>query len=254
LKVAVLAKEVPDLEAAVKVVDGGGALDIEKRRVLNFFDEIAVEAALKLKEGNDAEVYAVSAGAGWGIEALRRALAMGVPTAYLIDDPALENSDSLTVARALAAFVGEEGFDLIIGGRQATDDEAGLVGPMVAQVLDIPYVVGVVSLEAEEGAVVVARETEAGRETLRVPLPALVTAEKGLVEPRMPAVTGVMKAMKAQIDRKTLADLGVEADEALPVSGYSPPPKRGGVKMISGEPVEQAKELVRLLKEEAKAL
>jgi electron transfer flavoprotein beta subunit len=254
LKVAVLAKEVPDLEAAVKVVDGGKALDIEKRRVLNFFDEIAVEAALKLKEGNDAEAYAVSAGAGWGIEALRRALAMGIPTAYLIDDPAIDGADSLTVARALAAFVAQEGFDLIIAGRQATDDEAGLVGPMVAELLGIPYVVGIVGLEAGEGAVTVTRETEAGRETLRMPLPALVTAEKGLFEPRMPAVIGVMKAMKAQIERKSLADLGVEAKEALPVAGYSPPPKRGGVKMIAGEPAEQAKELVRLLKEEAKVL
>ena len=79
MKVAVLAKEVPDLEASVKVADGGAGLDIEKRKVLNFFDEIAVEAALKLKESVGAEVYAVSAGAGTGIEALRRAIAMGVP-------------------------------------------------------------------------------------------------------------------------------------------------------------------------------
>ncbi len=93
MKVAVLAKEVPDLEAQVKVAAGGASLDIEKRKVLNFFDEIAVEAGLKLKESVGAEVYAVAAGASTGIDALRRALAMGIPGAFQIDDPALAEAN-----------------------------------------------------------------------------------------------------------------------------------------------------------------
>lgn len=254
VKVAVLAKEVPDLEAAVRVAEGGAALDIEKRKVLNFFDEIAVEAALKLKESQGAEVYVVTAGAGTGVEAARRALAMGIPTAFLIDDPALKDANPLTVARALAAFVQKQGFDLIIAGRQATDDESGLVGPMVAEILGIPAVVGVTALEAGDSTVRVTRETETGRETLDMPLPGLVTAEKGLYEPRVPAVTGVMKAMRAKIETTTLADLGVEAAEPVKVLGYRPPAKRAAVKMIPGDAATAAAELVRLLREEAKVL
>lgn len=252
MKVAVLAKEVPDLEAQVKVAGGGASLDIEKRRVLNFFDEIAVEAALKLKESAGAETYAVSAGPG--IDALRRCLAMGVPAAFHIDDVALAEAGPLTVARALAAFVQKEGFDLILAGKQATDDEAGLVGPMVAEILGVPCVVGIVSLEASEGSARVSRHTDTGVEVIDLPLPAVVTAEKGLYEPRVPAVTGVMKAMKAKIEKFSLADLGVEAQPGPKVLGYQPPAKRSAIKMIPGEPAEAASQLVQLLRDEAKAL
>lgn len=254
MKVAVLAKEVPDLEAQVKVAGGGASLEIEKRRVLNFFDEIAVEAALKLKESAGAEVYAVAAGAGTGVDALRRALAMGIPAAFQIDDPALADADPLTVARALAAFVQKEGFDLIIAGKQATDDEAGLVGPMVAEILGVPCVVGILSLESSDAKARVTRDTDTGTETIDLPLPAVVTAEKGLYEPRVPAVTGVMKAMKAKIEKSTLADLGVEAEPGVKILGYQPPAKRSAVKMIPGEPAEAAAQLVQLLRDEAKAL
>jgi electron transfer flavoprotein beta subunit len=148
VKVVVLAKEVPDLEAMVKVSEGGDALEVEKRRSLNFFDEIAVEAALQLKTARGASVLAVSAGpSGSGIDALRRALAMGADAALLVDDTALEGAEPLTVARALAAVLRKEGYDLVLAGKQATDDEAGLVGPMVAEILGIPCVVGVTALE-----------------------------------------------------------------------------------------------------------
>ena len=254
MKVAVLTKEVPDLEAQVRVAAGGASLDIEKQRVLNFFDEIAVEAALQLKESAEAEAYAVTAGAGTGIDALRRALAMGIPGAFHVDDPELADANPLTVARALAAFLEKEGFDLIIAGKQATDDEAGLIGPMVAEILGIPCVVGITGLEASGSSVTVTRLTDAGTEKYEVPLPALVTAEKGLFEPRVPAVTGVMTAMRAKIDKYSLADLGVEAAPPFKVLGYQPPAKRAAVKMITGEPAEVAAELVQLLRDEAKAL
>lgn len=252
MKVAVLTKEVPDLEAQVKVAAGGTSLDIEKRRVLNFFDEIAVEAALALKDAAGAEVYAVSAGPG--LDSLRRSLAMGVPAAYQIDDPALASAGPLTVARALAAFLARQGFDLILAGKQATDDEAGLVGPMVAEILGLPCVVGIESLEVTDTSARVSRRTDTGMEVIDLPLPALVTAEKGLCEPRVPAVTGVMKAMKAKIEKTSLADLGVTAAPGPRVLAYQPPAKRGAVKMIPGEPAEAAEKLVALLRDEAKAL
>ena len=254
MRIVVLAKEVPDLEAQVKVVGGGAALEVEKRRGLNFFDEIAVEEAVQLKQAQGASVLAVSAGAGTGVEALRRALAMGAESALLVDDPALDGADPLTVARALAAAARREGFDLVLAGRQATDDEAGLVGPMVAELLGVPCVTGVTALELEGDTLKVSREVEGGRETLAVSLPAVLTVEKGLVEPRVPAVMGVMKAMKAQIPRVTLDELGVATLPPLALVGYSGSPARPPVTMLQGEPAVVAAELARLLREEAKVL
>ncbi len=254
MKIAVLVKEVPDLEALVKVAEGGKSVEVEKKRCLNFFDEIAVEAALRAKQAGGGSVYAVSAGAGTGVEAVRRALAMGADAALLVDDPALQGADPLTVARALAAVCVREGFDLVLAGRQATDDEAGLVGPMVAELLGVPCVTGVTALEVRDAAARVSRETDRGTEVLRAPLPALLTAEKGLCEPRVPQVMGLMKAMKAQIPKLTLADLGVEAVPAPAVQSYRGPAKRAPVRMVEGEPTAAAAELVRLLRVEAKVL
>jgi electron transfer flavoprotein beta subunit len=125
---------------------------------------------------------------------------------------------------------------------------------MVAEILGVPSVVGITALEAGDGSVRVTRETESGHETIDLPLPALVTAEKGLYEPRVPAVTGVMKAMRTKIETTSLADLGVEAAEPVKVLGYRPPAKRAAVKMIPGDAAAAASELVRLLREEAKVL
>jgi electron transfer flavoprotein beta subunit len=252
VKIAVLVKEVPDLEALVKVAEGGKAVDVEKKRVINFFDEIAVEAALRLKQAQGGTVYAVSAGTG--LEAARRALAMGADAGFLVEDAALGGADLLTVARALAAVCRREGFDLVLAGRQATDDEAGLVGPMVAELLGVPCVAGISSLEVEAGAARVSRATAKGSETLRVPLPALLTVEKGLFEPRVPQVMGLMKAMKAQLPKASLAELGVDAAPPVLAAAYRGPAKRPPARMLEGEPASVAGELVKLLREEAKIL
>ncbi|MBI5442776.1 MAG: electron transfer flavoprotein subunit beta/FixA family protein [Deltaproteobacteria bacterium] len=254
MKIAVLVKEVPDLEALVKVGEGGKTLEVEKKRCLNFFDEIAVEAALRMKQAAGGSVYAVSAGMGTGLEAVRRALAMGADSAFLIDDPALADADPLTVARALAALCRREGFDLILAGKQATDDEAGLVGPMVAELLELPCAVAITSLEVKDSAARVERETERGNETLRVPLPAVLTTEKGLFEPRVPQVMGLMKAMKAQVPKTTLQELGVAAAAAPAVAGYRAPARRAPVKMLEGEPAAAASQLVKILHDEARVI
>ncbi len=254
MKIAVLVKEVPDLEALVKVAEGGASVEVEKKRCLNFFDEIAVEAALRAKQAAGGSVVAVSAGSGTGIEALRRALAMGADGAFLVDDPALQGADPLTVARALAALCRREGVDLVLAGRQATDDEAGLVGPMVAELLGIPCVIGVTALEVRDGAAGVSRETDRGTEVLRAPLPVLLTAEKGLCEPRVPQVMGLMKAMKAQIPKLSLVELGVDAVPPPAVRAYRGPARRAPARMLEGEPAAAAAQLVKLLREEAKVL
>ena len=254
MRVAVLVKDVPDLEALVKVVDGGAALEVEKRRMLNFFDEIAVEAALGLRETAGASTFAVAAGAGTGMEAVRRSLAMGMERAFLVDDPALEGADPLTTARALAAVVGREGFDLMLAGRQSTDDEAGVVGPMVAEFLGVPCVTGAVELSVADGTATCVREIPGGRETVRVALPAVVTAEKGLAVPRVPSMMGTMKAMKAQVPKETLAALRVEAAAPLSVVGYRAPAARQPVTMLEGDAADAAAQLVKLLREQSRVL
>lgn len=253
MKIAVLVKEVPDMEALVKVADGGAGVEVEKKRSLNFFDEIAVEGALRLKSAGDS-INAVSAGAGVGLDALRRALAMGVDGAFHIDDPALEFADPLTVAKALAALLKREGFDLVLAGKQATDDEAGTTGPMVAELLGIPAVSGAVKIALQDGKASVTRETDSGAESLSVPLPCLISAEKGLYEPRVPQVMGLMKAMKAVVPKVSLADLGVDGSSQLKPVSYSGPRARPPVKMIDAEPGLAVEKLVLLLKDEAKVI
>ncbi len=254
MKIVVLVKEVPDLEALVKVAEGGASVEVEKKRCLNFFDEIAVEAALRARQAAGGSVVAVSAGAGTGTEAVRRALAMGADGALLVDDPALAGGRSPDRGPGPGRGVQAGGLRPGARRKQATDDEAGLVGPMVAELLGIPCVTGVTALEVQDGAARVTREIDRGTETLRTALPALLTVEKGLCEPRVPQVMGLMKAMKAQIPKLTLAELGVEAAPVLAVQAYRGPAKRAPVTMVEGEPAVAAAQLVRLLREEAKIL
>ena len=255
MKIAVLVKEVPDLEARVEIVAEGKALQLEKKRVLNYFDEIAVEAALQVKQSiGGAEIYAVTAGNGTGMEALRRALAMGADRAIHIMDPALEGAGPLVVSQALAALIKREGFDLVFAGKKSTDDEAGMVGPMVAALLGIACVQGVTALQMDGKDVTAQRETERGTETVKVSLPVALTAEKGFYTPRVPQVMGLMKAMKAEVPKVSLAELGVEAVSSPQVRGYHRPKVRLPVKMIAGDASQAASELVRVLRDEVKVI
>lgn len=261
MKIVVLVKQVPDPEARVTVGSDGGpaALQVEDRWCTSFFDEVALEAALALRARHGGEVLAVTAGAGKAVDALRRALAFGADRVLQIDDPALAAADGLGVAAALAAVVRCEGADLVLAGRQALDDEAGLVGPAVAERLAWPHVADAVALEVDPEArrARVERTVDGGHEVLDVPLPALVTAQKGLAVPRVPQVTGVMKAMRARIDRLDLAAFGIAAADVAPrtaVLGYRPPPTRRPVRMIGGEFPDNVRTLAALLRDEAQVL
>jgi electron transfer flavoprotein beta subunit len=178
---------------------------------------------------------------------------MGADEVLLLEDPAFQEGDGYSTALALSKAVAMEPADLILCGRQAIDDDRGEVGPMVAQFLNLPHVGGIVKLDVTEGIAVAERAIEGGREVVEVSLPAVMTAQKGLNEPRVPLITGVMKAMRAQIPRVTPADLGLEASELgvsgskLKIEGYFTPQKRAAVKFIEGEPRQQAEEAVRIL-------
>jgi len=258
MEIFVLVKQVPDPEAIVKV-KSDSELEIENKYFTNFFDEIAVEAGLKLKEKFGGKVTVLTVD-NRRADALRRGISMGADEAIQITDSALEGVNPFAVAKTLAAFLKDKPFDLILAGRQAMDDDSGIVGPAVAELLGIPHVNSIIGLEVDDQKkeAKVIREVENGKEILSCSLPALFTCQKGLNTPRIPLVMNVMKAMKAQIKKVDLASLGLSApDIDLPsakVQKYFPPPKRPPVRMIKDDFPENVKTLVKLLKEEAKVI
>jgi electron transfer flavoprotein beta subunit len=260
MEIYVLVKQVPDPEAIVKV-KSDSELDIENKYFTNFFDEIAIEAGLKLKEKLGGKVTVVTVD-NRKVDALRRGISMGADDAIQIADPALEGSDQFAIAKTLTAYLKDKPFDLILAGRQAMDDDSGVVGPAVAEGLGIPHVNAIIGLEVDDQKkeAKVTREVEIGKEILSCPLPALFTCQKGLNTPRIPQVMNVMKAMKAQIKKVDLASLGLGAADVgaqaakVKVQKYVPPPKRPPVKMIKENFPGNVKTLVKLLKEEAKVI
>lgn len=260
MQIYVLVKQVPDPEAMVKV-KSDSELEIENKYFTSFFDEIAVEAGLKLKEKFGGKVTVLTLD-NRRVDALRRGISMGADEAVQIADPAFEGSDPFVIARALAAYLKGKPFDLILTGRQAMDDDAGIVGPAVAEYLGIPHVHSIVGLEVDDQKreVKVVREVENGKEHLTCPLPSLFTCQKGLNAPRIPLVMNVMKAMKAQIKKVDLNALGLDKNSVgaqgahIKIQKYFSPPKRPPVKMIKEDFPENVRILVKLLREEAKVI
>ena len=253
MNVVVLVKQIPDPEALVAIGGGGVSLDIEQKFALNLFDEFAIEEALRIKAKHPGKVKLVALGSGKAIEALRTGIAMGADEAVLLEDEAFLDGDGYATALALSRAIAKEPFDIILCGRQAIDADRGEVGQMVAQLLGLPHVGGIVKLDVADGKAVAEVAVEGGKETVQVQLPAVFTAQKGLNEPRVPLITGVMKAMKVQVARIKAADLGLTADQAgrsgskVKVVQYSLPKKKPAVQIIPGTPAEAAVEAVRIL-------
>lgn len=263
MNIIVFVKQVADTEARIMIKSDKKSLEIENKFNMNFFDEFAMEAAIKTKEKfKDTKVTACTYGPKRSIEALRTAIAMGADQAFLIDNTGFESEDSLIVAKILSAFARKEGFDLILCGRQAIDDENANVGVMVAEMLGIPHASAIVGFEVTDGKTVkIENEIEGGKETVEVQLPALFTTQKGLNTPRVPLITGVMKAMKAVIPTVDPTTLGLSKEEidrnasGIEIISLEPPQQRPPVKIIEGEtPEEKVRNLVKALKEEAKVL
>jgi electron transfer flavoprotein beta subunit len=261
--IVVLVKQVPDSEAKVQIKADGSGVEVEDRYTLNFFDSLAVEEALRIKEQMEGStVTVISLGGQKAIEALRTGIAMGADEAVLLDDPAFVGGDEYATAKALAAAIQHTKWDMILCGREAFDDSAGIVGPLVAEFLGIPHITTVVKVDLfpEDRAVTVEREIEGGKEIIKAPLPVLLSAQKGLNEPRVPPVMGVMKAMRAEIKKLDLAALGLSQTEAgksvsrEEILRYHRPAERPPVTMIQGEAADMVKELVTRLKEEAKVI
>ncbi len=258
MRIYVCIKQVPDTETRIKVSASGSQLDETGIKwVINPYDEFAIEEAIKFKEANpQANVTAVTVGPKARVNnALLTAMAMGADDALLIDTS--DALDTLTTAKALAAAIQKEGAPhLIFTGKLSIDGSFSSTGPMLAELLKIPHVSVVSSIEYSGASLAVKREVEGGStETYSVPVPALLAANKGLNKPRFASLPGIMKAKKKPMKELSLADLGVSATSVkVKLSNYELPKDRPACKMISGDPQQQAKELVRLLREEAKVL
>ena len=263
MNILIFIKQVADTEARVIIKSDQRSLEIENKYNMNFFDEFAVEEAVRIKEKQkDVQITVCTIGSQKAVEALRTAIAMGADRAFLIDGGRIAANDSLAIARVLAAFAKKEGFDMILCGRQAIDDESANVGAMASELLGIPHVSAILKMEIIDGNTVkVENEIEGGRGICEVKLPALFTAQKGLNEPRVPLITGVMKAMKASIPIVDPLSLGVPEEAVaagaskVMILSYESPQERPPVKIIEGEtPEEKVKNLIRTLKEDAKVL
>jgi electron transfer flavoprotein beta subunit len=243
-------KRVPDSEARIKV--GADKTSIDESGVkftLNPYDEYAVEEALKLKEAaGSGEVVVVSVGGDAAQETMRTALAMGADRGILLKTDAV-GLDPLPVARALAAELKDGGYDLILFGKVAIDDYNHGVGVMVAELLELPCASAITELEIGDGKGKAEREIEGGVEVVEFDLPGVITADKGLNEPRYPALRGIMLAKKKPLEVK---DASLEAD-GLEVVGLAPPPERKEGRIV-GEGVAAVPALVDALRNEAKVL
>jgi electron transfer flavoprotein beta subunit len=251
-------KQVADTETRVKVAADGRTLDpAGVTWILNPYDEFALEQALRIREAaGEGEVVVLSLG-GPGVQTtLRNALAMGADRAIHLKTDAVQ-PDSLQVARALAAELQGLGPHLIWFGKQAVDDDAAQVAPMVAELLGHPCVTVVAAIELTQGAeggpaggqAVIEREIEGAREVVEVTLPAVLAADKGLNEPRYASLKGIMAAKKKPIDEKPVS-LGPPALEILSLA--LPAARAPG--RIVGQGVEAVPELVRVLREEARVI
>ncbi|MGE0595025.1 MAG: electron transfer flavoprotein subunit beta/FixA family protein [Hyphomonadaceae bacterium] len=250
MKVLVPVKRVLDYNLKVRVKPDGSGVDLSNLKMsINPFDEIAVEEAVRMKEGGGGhaagavtEIVAVSIGPDQAQETIRNALAMGADRGILIK--AEGDVEPLAVAKLLKAVVDAEKPDLVILGKQAIDDDSNQTGQMLAALLDWPQATFASKIVLGQGKATVTREVDGGLQTLDVNLPAIVTTDLRLNEPRYASLPNIMKAKKKPIDAKTAADYGVDTTPRLQVTKTAEPPKRAG-----GIKVKTAGELVGKLKE-----
>ena len=248
MKVLVPVKRVIDYNVKVRVKADGSGVDLANVKMsMNPFDEIAVEEAIRLKEAGTAdEVIAVSIGVKQAQETLRTALAMGADRAILVEasDDVHKDIEPLAVAKILAAVVKEEGAELVIAGKQAIDNDMNATGQMLSALLGWSQAAFASEVAIEGGNAVVTREVDGGLQTIKVKMPAIITADLRLNEPRYASLPNIMKAKKKPLDEKTAADYGVDVTPRLTVVKTTEPAARA-----AGIKVGSVDELVAKLKE-----
>ncbi|MFT6093780.1 MAG: electron transfer flavoprotein beta subunit [Pseudohongiellaceae bacterium] len=249
MKVLVGVKRVVDAYVRVRVKSDGTGVDLNNAKMaINPFCEIAVEEAIRMKEaGSVDEIIAVSVGPQAAQEQIRTALALGADRGILVLSD--EQVEPLAVAKIFKAIVDKEGIDLVILGKQSIDTDNNQVGQMLAALCNYPQGTFACNAEFKDGKIEVTREIDGGEQTVLLDLPAVVTTDLRLNEPRYASLPNIMKAKKKPIDSMTAADLGVDASSKLTVLSVAPPAERS-----AGIIVESVAELVNKLKTEAKVI
>jgi len=259
LNSVVCISHVPDTESRIKIADGKKVDETGLKFIVSPYDEFALEEAIRLKEKAGAgDVTVLTFGPDRAQQALREALARGATKAVHVKGES-GDADSLGVAKVLAAAIKTIPHDLVFLGKQGVGTDNALVGPMVAELLGYPQVNVVTKLEVADGKLTAHREIEGAEEVLETATPAVVTAQKGLNEPRYSSLKGIMAAKKVAIDTKSLGDLGLDEGDiykqrVVVVSLETPPEKSGGRKVDGADPAAAAQEILKYIREQAKAL
>lgn len=248
MKIAVCVSHVPDTATKINIGADGKTIDPNGVTfVVNPYDEYAIEEALKTKEALGGEVVAISLGGDSNKETIRKSLAMGIDSAVLLKDDSYR--DSLSVAKALAEEIKAQNAELVFFGKQSVDFDNSIVGQMTAELLNYNCVSVVVSFKIEGNKITAEREIEGGKEVVETTLPAIITAQKGLNEPRYASLKGIMAAKKKTIEEKPAASA---VNHVELVKMRKPASKQAG--KILGSDASAVPELVRLLKDEAKVI
>lgn len=267
MNIVVLMKQVPDTESEIEINQAGNGIDCEDvKTVINPYDEYAIEEALLMKEADgESTVTLLSVGPDTVPEAIRVAYAMGVDEAIHVndelDDEIVGGADPYTTAKIIAAALKDVEFDLIIAGQRAVDADNYQVPAFLAEMLALPLVTGVINQETAGSTITCTKLIEGGTATVKTSLPAILTAQKGLNEPRYPAFRAVMKAKKKGFAEKELGDIGLTEDNVGPESALVKvtklelaPERSGGTVIEGGSPAEKAAALVKLLKDERQVI
>ncbi len=256
----VFVKRVPDTESKIKIKHDTNTINEEGLNfVLSPYDEYAVEEALRIREAKGGKVTVFSVGSEQGQTILKKCLAMGADDAVLIKDDAGETFDALRTAKIITRVLKTKhtDYDLLLFGKQSVGADSGQVPSMVAAMLDLPQVNVVTKLDIEGNAGTAQREIEGAREKVSFAMPAVISAQKGLNEPRYETLKGIMAAKRKEIPVVTLEELNFEPDELktqLELTKMESPPVREAGKIVEDEPAEAAKKLAEFLRQDAKVI
>ncbi len=260
MKIAVCVKSVPDTESKIAIAADKKNIDSNGVRFITSpYDEFAIEEALRLKEKNGGETTAISLGGAEVTDVLRDSLARGIDNAIHLQDADFDNLDPLSTAKALAAAIKDGGYDLVFCGQQGVGGDNTQVPSILAELLDMPQATMLVKLEVDGNKFKAEREIEGAHEIVEGTLPAVMSAQKGLNEPRYPSIKGVMAARRKEIAVKDAAALGIKGQVGkstakVHIKEMMLPPDRPQGKKIEGDVDTQVKTLVQLLRSEARVL
>jgi electron transfer flavoprotein beta subunit len=256
LNIFVVIKRTFDTEEKI-MINNGKVSEDGAEFIINPYDDYAIEEAMKLREEHGGEVTVVTIGEDEAEKQLRTALAMGADKAVLINNENVEAGDPFTIATILATFFKEKEPDIILAGNVTVDGGTGQVGPRLGEELEISVVTAITKLIVDGDIATMERDVEGDIEVIEAKLPLLVTCQQGLNEPRYPSLPGIMKAKKKPLETLELEDLDLEeadVEAKLKTIDIYLPPVKGAGKILEGDLKQQAKELITLLKTEAKIL